>query len=71
VLSDTALVLDHGSHIFVWLGAQVGSVNDSAINSEVVNAACRHLVGSLAEGRFPVPEVRYAAEVSPLSARMP
>ena len=69
---DTALVLDHGSHIFIWLGtahaggAAAGSeTQGNGWTRDVVEAAAQGFVAGLADGRFPVPEVRVAFEVFP------
>jgi len=69
--ADTALVLDHGSHIFIWLGTAHaggggGAGPESPANGwtrDVVEAAAQGFVAGLADGRFPVPEVRVAVEV--------
>jgi hypothetical protein len=67
--ADTALVLDHGSHIFIWLGAArdhtVPEPQSSGWTRDVIEAAAQGFVAGLAEGRFPVPEVRVAVEVLP------
>jgi len=63
-------VLDHGSHIFIWLGTahggSAGAGHESQANGwtrDVVEAAAQGFVAGLADGRFPVPEVRVAVEV--------
>ena len=69
-VADTALVLDHGSHIFIWLGSDhadgAGAAASAQANGwtrDVVEAAAQGFVAGLADGRFPVPEVRVATEV--------
>ena len=66
--ADTALVLDHGSHIFIWLGANrsrdaAPEPQSNGWTRSVVEAAAQGFVAGIAEGRFPVPEVRVAVEV--------
>lgn len=68
--ADIALVLDHGSHIFIWLGSShagpggsAGGAQTNGWTRDVVEAAAQGFVAGLAEGRFPVPEVRLAVEV--------
>ena len=65
--ADTALVLDHGSHIFIWLGAArhraVPEPQSNGWTHDVIEAAAQGFVAGLADGRFPVPEVRVAVEV--------
>ena len=64
-------MLDHGSHIFIWLGtahacgnAGAGPASQaSGWTRDVVEAAAQGFVAGLADGRFPVPEVRVAVEV--------
>ena len=55
-----ALVLDHGSAVFIYLGtlAARGSWSPEALAS-----AAQGFVQGLAEGRLPMPEVRTIAEV--------
>jgi len=76
--ADTAAVLDHGSHIFVWLGASLpvaaapaaaGGAGAGALWTRAsAEAACQRLLAVLAEGRFPVPECRTVLEVRLSSA---
>lgn len=70
--ADTAAVLDHGSHIFIWLGSGLpespGAETLAAAPGAPwmrgrAEAACQQLVGALAAGRFPVPECRTVLEV--------
>lgn len=70
--ADTAAVLDHGSHIFIWLGSGLPAspgVETLAAGAGApwtrgrAEAACQQLVGALAAGRFPVPECRTVLEV--------
>ncbi|KAE8681682.1 Sec23/Sec24 protein transport family protein isoform 3 [Hibiscus syriacus] len=52
--SDTAVVLDHGTDVFIWLGAEVAA--DEA-RSAAALAACRTLAEELTELRFPAPRI--------------
>lgn len=57
--TDVALVLDHGTHVFIWLGV---SGSSSSWSQAVVEAAAQGFVAGLAEGRFPLPDVRVVQE---------
>ena len=68
-------MLDHGSHIFIWLGTAsataggtAGGAHANGWTQDVVEAAAQGFVAGLADGRFPVPEVRVAVEVPQLVA---
>ncbi|CAJ2631836.1 unnamed protein product [Trifolium pratense] len=52
--SDTAVVLDHGTDVFIWLGAEL--VYDEG-KSAAALAACRTLAEELTEFRFPAPRI--------------
>uniref|UniRef100_A0A803N4K5 Protein transport protein SEC23 n=1 Tax=Chenopodium quinoa TaxID=63459 RepID=A0A803N4K5_CHEQI len=52
--SDTAVVLDHGTDIFIWLGAELSA---QEINCAAALAACRSLAEELSESRFPAPRI--------------
>uniref|UniRef100_A0A7N0UWI4 Protein transport protein SEC23 n=2 Tax=Kalanchoe fedtschenkoi TaxID=63787 RepID=A0A7N0UWI4_KALFE len=52
--SDSALVLDHGTDIFIWLGAELAA--DEARCAAAL-AACRTLAEELSEIRFPAPRI--------------
>ncbi|KNA10946.1 hypothetical protein SOVF_139730 [Spinacia oleracea] len=52
--SDTAVVLDHGTDIFIWLGAELSA---QEINCAAALAACRTLAEELSESRFPAPRI--------------
>lgn len=52
--SDTAVVLDHGTDIFIWLGAELAA---QEINCAAGLAACRTLAEELSESRFPAPRI--------------
>ncbi|KAL5060769.1 hypothetical protein RYX36_032373 [Vicia faba] len=52
--SDTAVVLDHGTDVFIWLGAEL--VADEG-KSAAALAACRTLAEELTELRFPAPRI--------------
>lgn len=52
--SDTAVVLDHGTDIFIWLGAELASDEG---NCAAALAACRTLAEELSESRFPAPRI--------------
>ncbi|CAI0470084.1 unnamed protein product [Linum tenue] len=52
--SDTAVVLDHGTDIFIWLGAEL-AVDEG--RSAAALAACRTLAEELTESRFPAPRI--------------
>ncbi|KAL9239791.1 hypothetical protein vseg_014078 [Gypsophila vaccaria] len=52
--SDTAVVLDHGTDIFIWLGAELSTQEG---NCAAALAACRTLAEELSESRFPAPRI--------------
>ncbi|KAK7269551.1 hypothetical protein RIF29_22282 [Crotalaria pallida] len=52
--SDTAVILDHGTDVFIWLGAELAA--DEARSSAAL-AACRTLAEELTEFRFPAPRI--------------
>ncbi|KAK4777342.1 hypothetical protein SAY87_017529 [Trapa incisa] len=52
--SDTAVVLDHGTDVFIWLGAEL-AVDEG--RSAATLAACRTLAEELTELRFPAPRI--------------
>ncbi|GMJ09267.1 hypothetical protein like AT4G01810 [Hibiscus trionum] len=52
--SDTAVVLDHGTDVFIWLGAELAA--DEA-RSAAALAACRTLAEEVTELRFPAPRI--------------
>ncbi|WOG83902.1 hypothetical protein DCAR_0103080 [Daucus carota subsp. sativus] len=52
--SDSAVVLDHGTDVFIWLGAELAS---EAGKSAAALAACRTLAEELTEMRFPAPRI--------------
>lgn len=52
--SDAAIVLDHGTDIFIWMGSDLAA-NETL--SAAALAACRTLVEELTEQRFPAPRV--------------
>ncbi|CAA0843281.1 Sec23/Sec24 protein transport family protein [Striga hermonthica] len=52
--SDTAVVLDHGTDIFIWLGAELAAQEGM---SAAALAACRTLAEELSELRFPAPRI--------------
>ncbi|KAJ1393340.1 Zinc finger, Sec23/Sec24-type [Sesbania bispinosa] len=52
--SDTAVVLDHGTDVFIWLGAELGAEEGK---SAAALAACRTLAEELTEFRFPAPRI--------------
>lgn len=52
--SDRAVVLDHGTDIFIWLGAELAADD---IRSASALAACRTLAEELSELRFPAPRI--------------
>lgn len=52
--SDTAVVLDHGTDIFIWLGAELAA---QEANCAAALAACRTLAEELSESRFPAPRI--------------
>lgn len=51
-------VLDHGTHIFVWLGGQAAA----AAHADLLRAAALRLVDALQRGRFPPPETRVISQ---------
>ncbi|KAF8387604.1 hypothetical protein HHK36_026257 [Tetracentron sinense] len=52
--SDTAVVLDHGTDVFIWLGAELAAQEG---RSAAALAACRTLSEELTELRFPAPRI--------------
>ncbi|KAG8387231.1 hypothetical protein BUALT_Bualt03G0231700 [Buddleja alternifolia] len=52
--SDAAVVLDHGTDIFIWLGAELTAHEGK---SAAALAACRTLAEELTEMRFPAPRI--------------
>lgn len=52
--SDTAVVLDHGTDIFIWLGAELAAQEGTCA---AALAACRTLAEELSESRFPAPRI--------------
>ncbi|RVX01620.1 hypothetical protein CK203_017394 [Vitis vinifera] len=52
--SDAAVVLDHGTDVFIWLGAELAS--DEGKSASAL-AACRTLAEELTESRFPAPRI--------------
>ncbi|KAM5558493.1 protein transport protein SEC23 A [Rosa sericea] len=52
--SDAAVVLDHGTDVFIWLGAELAADEGK---SAAALAACRTLAEELSELRFPAPRI--------------
>ncbi|KAL0539173.1 hypothetical protein IC582_023354 [Cucumis melo] len=52
--SDAAVVLDHGTDVFIWLGAELAAEEGK---SAAALAACRTLAEELTESRFPAPRI--------------
>ncbi|XP_058077782.1 protein transport protein SEC23 A-like [Magnolia sinica] len=52
--SDMAVVLDHGTDVFIWLGAELAAQEG---RSAATLAACRTLAEELTEQRFPAPRI--------------
>ncbi|GMN52188.1 hypothetical protein TIFTF001_021339 [Ficus carica] len=52
--SEAAVVLDHGTDVFIWLGAELAADEG---RSAAVLAACRTLAEELTESRFPAPRI--------------
>ncbi|KAF7153816.1 hypothetical protein RHSIM_Rhsim01G0000300 [Rhododendron simsii] len=52
--SDAAVVLDHGTDVFIWLGAELAAQEGK---SAAALAACRTLAEELTEMRFPAPRI--------------
>ncbi|KAK9274533.1 hypothetical protein L1049_021782 [Liquidambar formosana] len=52
--SDAAVVLDHGTDVFIWLGAELAAQEG---RSAAALAACRTLAEELTESRFPAPRI--------------
>ncbi|OIV95336.1 hypothetical protein TanjilG_07492 [Lupinus angustifolius] len=52
--SDAAVVLDHGTDVFIWLGAELAA---DEVRSAAALAACRTLAEELTEFRFPAPRI--------------
>ncbi|KAA8549015.1 hypothetical protein F0562_000699 [Nyssa sinensis] len=52
--SDAAVVLDHGTDVFIWLGAELAAQDGK---SAAALAACRTLAEELTEMRFPAPRI--------------
>ncbi|KAK2970213.1 hypothetical protein RJ640_021649 [Escallonia rubra] len=62
--SDAAVVLDHGTDVFIWLGAELATQEGQ---SAAALAACRTLAEELTEERFPAPRI-LAFKVIPFKA---
>ncbi|KAK9139043.1 hypothetical protein Scep_008724 [Stephania cephalantha] len=52
--SDAAVVLDHGTDVFIWLGAELAAQEGRSASAL---AACRTLAEELTETRFPAPRI--------------
>eukprot|EP00252_Welwitschia_mirabilis_P002895 TRINITY_DN12905_c0_g1_i1.p1 TRINITY_DN12905_c0_g1~~TRINITY_DN12905_c0_g1_i1.p1 ORF type:complete len:931 (+),score=186.08 TRINITY_DN12905_c0_g1_i1:551-3343(+) len=52
--SDAALVLDHGTDVFIWMGGDLASQERKSASAL---AACRTLAEELTEHRFPAPRI--------------
>ncbi|XP_051152195.1 protein transport protein SEC23 [Andrographis paniculata] len=52
--SDAAVVLDHGTDVFIWTGAELSAQDGK---NAAVLAACKTLVEELTELRFPAPRI--------------
>lgn len=52
--SDTAVVLDHGTDVFIWQGAELAAQEGK---SAAAVAACRTLAEELTDSRFPAPRI--------------
>uniref|UniRef100_A0A1D1YAJ9 Protein transport protein SEC23 n=1 Tax=Anthurium amnicola TaxID=1678845 RepID=A0A1D1YAJ9_9ARAE len=52
--SNAAVVLDHGTDVFIWLGAELAAQEGK---SAAALAACRTLAEELTEQRFPAPRI--------------
>lgn len=52
--SDSAVVLDHGTDVFIWMGADLSTQEGK---SAAALAACRTLAEELTEQRFPAPRI--------------
>ncbi|KAI5061767.1 hypothetical protein GOP47_0024272 [Adiantum capillus-veneris] len=52
--SNAAIVLDHGTDIFIWMGSDLSA---DETHSAAALAACRTLVEELTDQRFPAPRV--------------
>lgn len=52
--SNAAVVLDHGTDVFIWLGAELAAQEGK---SAAALAACRTLAEELTELRFPAPRI--------------
>ncbi|GAB4830645.1 Protein transport protein Sec23A [Ancistrocladus abbreviatus] len=52
--SDAAVVLDHGTDVFIWLGAELATHKGRCA---AALAACRTLAEELTESRFPAPRI--------------
>lgn len=52
--SDAAVVLDHGTDVFIWMGAELAAQEGK---SAAALAACRTLAEELTELRFPAPRI--------------
>ncbi|CAH9069568.1 unnamed protein product [Cuscuta epithymum] len=52
--SDAAVVLDHGTDVFIWLGAELDAQDGKGA---AALAACRTLAEELTELRFPAPRI--------------
>jgi hypothetical protein len=61
--TGTYAVLDHGSHIFVWLPEMAPTPSPHARAQAQAHHACCAFADSLTAGRFPVPEILTIVEV--------
>ena len=64
--ADSAAILDHGSHIFIWLGREVAAAMPDPSGDgrwTRTTVVCERWATRLAAGRFPVPELVTVTEV--------
>ena len=73
-LADSAAILDHGSHIFIWLGREVAAAMPDPSGDgrwTRTTVVCERWATRLAAGRFPVPGLVTVTEVRACGTRGP
>lgn len=65
--SNTVLLLDHGTDMFIWEGLDVAVVPEA---HDAALAGAQQLAAQLAAGRFPAPHVRVFKEASSMARFM-
>ncbi|CAD7703524.1 unnamed protein product [Ostreobium quekettii] len=65
--SDTAVLLDHGAQIFVWVGREVARESGEGLSDEATSMVetCERKAVELSKGRCPIPELQVVVEGHP------